>query len=69
MTDDVFKDTIFEVGLRSNIRRAIASFPLVSYADIVTRSLAIEAKEVVLKKDRYASTPSKSVQTSPSLPH
>ena len=33
------------------------------------RSLAIKAKEVVLKKDRDVSTPSKSVQTSSSQPH
>ena len=66
LTDDAFKATIFEVGLRPNIRRAIAHFPLVSYVDVMARSLAIEPKKVVLKKDRDASTPSKSVQTSPS---
>ena len=69
LIDDVFKATIFETGLRPNIHRALAPFPLVSYADVLTRSLAIEAKEVVLKKDRDASTPSKSVQMSPSQPH
>ena len=69
LTDDVVKTTIFEAGLRPNICRAIVPFPLVSYMDIVTRSLAIEAKEIVLKKDRNASTSSKSVQTSPSQPH
>ena len=66
LTDDIFIVTIFEAGLRLKIRRAIAVFPLVSYTDVVMRSLAIEAKEVVLKKDQYASTPSKSVQMSSS---
>ena len=69
LTDNVFKATIFEAGLRPNIRCAIAVFPLVSYTNIVTRSLAIEAKEAVLKKDRDASTPSKSVQMSSSQQH
>ena len=54
LTDDILKAMIFEAWLRPNIRRAIAAFPLVSYADVVMRSLAIEAKEVVLKKDREA---------------
>ena len=57
---------IFEAGLWPNIRRALAAFPLVGYADVVMRSLAIEAKEVVLKRDREANTPTKSVQTSSS---
>ena len=69
LSDDFFKATIIEAGLRPNIHWAIAVFPLVSNADIVTRSLAIEAKKVVLKKDRDASTPSNSVQTSSSQPH
>ena len=69
LTDDVFKAMIFEAGLRPNIHQAIVAFPLVSYVDIVTRSLTIEAKEVVLKKDRDASTPNNSVQVSSSQPH
>ena len=67
--ENIFKATIFGAGLQPNIRRIIAAFPFVSYADIMTRSLAIEAKEVVLKKDRDASTPSKSAQVSSSQPH
>ena len=69
LTDDIFKATIFETGLQPNIHRALIAFPLVSYANVVTRSLAIEAKEVVLKRDRDASAPRKSMQTSSSQYH
>ena len=69
LADDRFKATRFEAGLRPNIRRALAAFPLVSYADVVTRSLAIEAKEVELKRDRETITPNKNVQAGSSQPH
>ena len=69
LTKDIFNAMIFEAGLLPTIHRAIAAFPLVCYADVVMRSLAIEAKEVVLKRDRDASTPSKSVQTSAPQQH
>ena len=45
LTDDDFKATCFEAGLQPNIRRALASFLIVSCSNMVTRSLAIKAKE------------------------
>ena len=62
LIDDVFKGTRFESGLRSNICRALANFLNVSYCDIVTRSLAVEANEVEIKEGR-----SRSIKHSPPL--
>ena len=46
LTNDVFKATRFEAGLRPNICRALASFPIMRYSNMVIGSLAIEVKEM-----------------------
>ena len=61
LIDDVFKATCFEAGLQPNICRALTAFPIVSYADMVTRSLAIETKEFELKRERESNVPTKNV--------
>ena len=44
----------------------LAVFPIVSYFDMVIRSLAIESKEIELKRENEASALARNVQTSQS---
>ena len=62
LTDDIFKATHFEAGLWPNIRWALKAFTIVRYADMVIRSLDIEPREIEIKSECEASTPTKNVQ-------
>ena len=62
VTDDVFKVTRFEVGLLPNIRQALVALLIVSYFDIVMRSLAIAAKKLESKREGEANVPTNNVQ-------
>ena len=63
LTDDIFKDTCFKAVLRPNVCLILAIFPIIGNSDRVTRSIAIEAKAVELRREYEASAPIKNIST------
>ena len=63
LTDDNFKGACFEEGLKPGIQNKLAPLRLKSFIDILGAALAIENKELQLKKNWEANPPPKSHQS------